>query len=37
MESVVQEALTKVQEEGIVFLDELDKVASQTERSTVPT
>ncbi|HPP38180.1 MAG TPA: ATP-dependent protease ATPase subunit HslU, partial [Thermosynergistes sp.] len=29
MESVVQEALTKVQEEGIVFLDELDKVASQ--------
>ncbi len=29
MESVVQEALTKVQEEGIVFLDELDKIASQ--------
>jgi len=29
MESVVQEALTRVQEEGIVFLDELDKIASQ--------
>jgi len=28
MDAVIQEALEKVQEEGIVFIDELDKIAS---------
>ena len=36
MESVVKEALSKAQEEGIVFIDELDKVASGEGRSSGP-
>jgi ATP-dependent HslUV protease ATP-binding subunit HslU len=36
MESVVREALVKAQEEGIVFIDELDKVAAGEGRGSGP-
>ncbi len=36
METVVKEALAKAQEEGIVFIDELDKVASGEGRTSGP-
>jgi ATP-dependent HslUV protease ATP-binding subunit HslU len=36
MESVVREALAKAQEEGIVFIDELDKVAAGEGRGSGP-